>query len=146
MKKLVFLSLIAIVVLSISACDDSVINLAGPLTQPGTNQSQEVQMLSRMLNDPLRREKLDGALRLRIQQVVDGEQPSGQVDESLDVQVQISGDLTDDLRAQLTGIGLNIRGNIGDIVSGSIRMGDLAALTNVESVIYVQLAPVHEAL
>ena len=146
MKKLVFLSLIAIVVLSISACDDSVINLAGPLTQPGTNQSQEVQMLSRMLNDPLRREKLDGALRLRIQQVVDGEQPSGQVDESLDVQVQISGDLTDDLRAQLTGTGLNIRGNIGDIVSGSIRMGDLAALTNVESVIYVQLAPVHEAL
>ena len=103
-------------------------------------------MLSRMLNDPLRREKLDGALRLRIQQVVDGEQPSGQVDESLDVQVQISGDLTDDLRAQLTGTGLNIRGNIGDIVSGSIRMGDLAALTNVESVIYVQLAPVHEAL
>ncbi len=103
-------------------------------------------MLSRMLNDPLRREKLDGALRLQIQQVVDGEQPSGQVDESLDVQVQISGDLTDDLRAQLTGIGLNIRGNIGDILSGSIRMGDLAALTNVESVIYVQLAPVHEAL
>jgi len=92
-------------------------------TQP-RGEMNEVSRLEQLLNDPARRNKLDGALIARLQELI----RDGRPEESLPVLVQISGDFTETLRACLSDAGLFIQVRVGDVLAGSIRASDLERL------------------
>jgi len=89
-----------------------------------------------ILQDSIRRSKLDGPLLLRVQVAAQ----QGMAEEILSVLVRINGALTPTLREELAQTGLALHGIVGDIVSGSIRTADLYHLTALGAVRYVALS------
>lgn len=60
-----------------------------------------------------------------------------EAEETIDVLVGLSHALTDVDEAALKAAGLSIRSRIGDVLTGSIAIGDLRALSDVETVLRV---------
>jgi len=59
--------------------------------------------------------------------------------EGVNVVVLIQGDLTPSLREQLQGTGLTIQGVVGNIVSGRIQAFNIAAMSEVNEVVLIDL-------
>jgi hypothetical protein len=91
--------------------------------------------LACLLQDPLRRAKLDGPLRLQVEEAA----KRGVAETTIPVLVQIAGTLTPGLRRQLERAGLTLHAEIGQVLSGSIRLADLVHLTALDVVQLVSL-------
>ena len=128
-------SIFAFYLLPFAFCDLMVACHRPIQTQP-RGEMNEVSRLKHLLNDPARRNKLDGALIARLQELI----RDGQPQEALPVLVQISGDLSEPLRARLTDAGLFIQVQVGDVLSGSIRATDLERLLICQEVKKVALS------
>jgi hypothetical protein len=129
------LSIVAFYLLPFAFCHLMVVCHRPIQTQPG-GEMKEASRLEQLLNDPARRNKLDGALIVRLQELV----RDGRPEEALPVLVQISGDFTEMLRACLSDAGLFIQVRVGDVLTGSIRASDLERLLACQEVQRVALS------
>jgi len=104
-------------------------------TPPRGDMGKENRLID-LLNDPARRNKLDGALIVRLQELIRNNQPH----EPLSVLVQISGNLSEPVRTRLSDAGLFIQVQVGDVLTGSIRASDLGRLLACQEVKKVALS------
>jgi hypothetical protein len=92
-------------------------------------------LLTCLLQDSVRRSKLDGPLLLQLE----GLAKHGTADAAIQIMVRIEGSLTPPLRERLAQAGLMFRAAVGPVISGSIRVADLFHLTGLEAVQLVAL-------
>jgi hypothetical protein len=92
-------------------------------------------LLTCLLQDSVRRSKLDGPLLLQLEGVA----KQGTADVVIRIMVQIEESLTAPLRARLARVHFMVDAAVGPVISGSIRVADLFHLTGLEAVQLVAL-------
>jgi hypothetical protein len=81
------------------------------------------------------RAKISAGLAIHLQKLT----AEHRLSEMMSVLILIHGELGPSLRAKLEGVGLTIRGAAGNIISGAIRATELAALSQIDDVVRIDL-------
>jgi hypothetical protein len=81
------------------------------------------------------RAKMSPGLAIHLQKLT----AEHRLSEMMSVLILIHGELGPSLRAKLEGVGLTIRGAAGNVISGAIRAAELAALSQIDDVVRIDL-------
>jgi hypothetical protein len=81
------------------------------------------------------RAKISPGLAIHLQKLT----AEHRLSEMMSVLILIHGELGPSLRAKLEGVGLTIRGATGNVISGAIRATELAALSQIDDVVRIDL-------
>ena len=105
---------------------DKVLKRIGPLDVRAQTAADE---------NEARRGKIGSDLALHLRKLI----AEHRLSETASVVILIQGELSSSLRAQLEGLGLTIRGVVGNVVSGDIRAAELETLSKIDEVRLIEL-------